>query len=88
MVSWIEVGVFLFNTKLNAGDMLYSPCKIENEVTINTIYIAGTPREYLEHFVFPWLLPALEDMLRQAKKEKCLEVNFLLYFNVTMISMH
>lgn len=34
---------------------------------------ACTPREYLEHYVFPWLLPALEDMLRQAKKEKCLE---------------
>uniref|UniRef100_A0A194AMR7 Putative IQ domain-containing protein K-like protein n=1 Tax=Pinctada fucata TaxID=50426 RepID=A0A194AMR7_PINFU len=32
-----------------------------------------SPREYLEHYVFPWLLPALEDMLRQAKKEKCLE---------------
>ncbi|XP_060074858.1 IQ domain-containing protein K-like [Ylistrum balloti] len=31
------------------------------------------PREYLEHYVFPVLLPALEEMLRQAKKEKCLE---------------
>lgn len=42
----------------------------------STIWIKflGTPREYLEHYVFPWLLPALEDMLRQAKKEKCLEV--------------
>ncbi|XP_013379952.1 IQ domain-containing protein K [Lingula anatina] len=31
------------------------------------------PREYLEHYVFPVLLPALEEMLKQAKKEKCFE---------------
>lgn len=31
------------------------------------------PREYLEHYVFPVLLPALEEMLRMAKTEKCFE---------------
>merc|ERR1712121_407353 len=31
------------------------------------------PTEYLNHYVFPWLLPALEAMLRQAKLEKCFE---------------
>ncbi|XP_005100889.1 IQ domain-containing protein K isoform X2 [Aplysia californica] len=32
-----------------------------------------TPTEYLNHYVFPWLLPALEAMLKQAKLEKCFE---------------
>lgn len=32
-----------------------------------------TPTEYLNTYVFPWLLPALEAMLRQAKLEKCFE---------------
>lgn len=31
------------------------------------------PREYLEHYIFPVLLPALEEMLREAKTEKCFE---------------
>lgn len=46
---------------------MYLPC-------IFWFIVAGSPREYLEHYVFPILLPALEEMLRQAKKEKCLEV--------------
>lgn len=33
----------------------------------------SSPREYLEHYVFPVLLPALEELLRQAKIEKCFE---------------
>jgi hypothetical protein len=44
------------------------------------IFISGSPREYLEHYIFPWLLPALEEMLRQAKKEKCLEVCTFMYY--------
>ncbi|XP_060553480.1 IQ domain-containing protein K-like [Ruditapes philippinarum] len=32
-----------------------------------------SPREYLQHYVFPVLVPAMEEMLRQAKKEKCFE---------------
>ncbi|KAL3876878.1 hypothetical protein ACJMK2_034660 [Sinanodonta woodiana] len=32
-----------------------------------------TPREYLEYYIFPYLLPALDEMLKQAKKEKCFE---------------
>lgn len=32
-----------------------------------------TPREYLEHYVFPVLLPALLAMLKQAKKERCFD---------------
>jgi len=31
------------------------------------------PRVYLENYVFPTLLPALEEMLRAAKTEKCFE---------------
>lgn len=31
------------------------------------------PREYLEHYVFPILEPALTEMLKQAKIEKCFE---------------
>ncbi|XP_064618066.1 IQ domain-containing protein K-like [Liolophura sinensis] len=32
-----------------------------------------THREYLEHYIFPILLPGLEEMLKQAKLEKCFE---------------
>jgi len=31
------------------------------------------PREYLEQYVFPYLLPAIEAMLVNAKKEKCFD---------------
>lgn len=31
------------------------------------------PSEYLEHYVFPVLIPAMEEMLRRAKTEKCFE---------------
>lgn len=31
------------------------------------------PREYLEYYVFPYLLPAIAEMLKQAKEEKCFE---------------
>ncbi|KAK7111781.1 IQ domain-containing protein K-like [Littorina saxatilis] len=31
------------------------------------------PRQYLEHYVFPYLLPALEAMLKQARIEQCFE---------------
>ncbi|KAI0236234.1 IQ domain-containing protein K [Lamellibrachia satsuma] len=32
-----------------------------------------SPTEYLEHYIFPFLLLALEEMLKEAKKEKCFE---------------
>ncbi|KAK2166746.1 hypothetical protein NP493_1308g01035 [Ridgeia piscesae] len=32
-----------------------------------------SPTDYLEHYIFPFLLPALEEMLKEAKKEKCFE---------------
>ena len=38
------------------------------------VLFTGSPREYLQHYVFPVLVPAMEEMLRQAKKEKCFEV--------------
>jgi hypothetical protein len=31
------------------------------------------PKKYLEHYIFPTLLPALEELLKQAKSEKCFE---------------
>ncbi|EOB02020.1 IQ domain-containing protein K [Anas platyrhynchos] len=33
-----------------------------------------SPREYLEYYIFPVLLPGLAELLHQAKKEKCFEV--------------
>jgi len=39
---------------------------------------SGSPTDYLEHYIFPFLLPALEEMLKEAKKEKCFEVLNLL----------
>nr|XP_005999699.1 PREDICTED: IQ domain-containing protein K isoform X2 [Latimeria chalumnae] len=32
-----------------------------------------SPQEYLEHHIFPVLLPGMAEMLQQAKKEKCFE---------------
>lgn len=37
-------------------------------------------REYLEEFVFPILLPALDSLLNEAKKYRCFEVNTSLKF--------
>ncbi|XP_066868791.1 IQ domain-containing protein K isoform X9 [Kogia breviceps] len=34
----------------------------------------GSPREYLETFIFPVLLPGMASLLHQAKKEKCFEL--------------
>uniref|UniRef100_A0A8C4PCB3 IQ motif containing K n=1 Tax=Dromaius novaehollandiae TaxID=8790 RepID=A0A8C4PCB3_DRONO len=33
-----------------------------------------SPREYLEYYIFPILLPGMAELLHQAKKEKCFEV--------------
>jgi hypothetical protein len=33
-----------------------------------------TKRQYIEHYIFPTLLPALEAMLKAAKNHKCFEV--------------
>ncbi|XP_072871310.1 IQ domain-containing protein K isoform X2 [Chlorocebus sabaeus] len=33
----------------------------------------GSPKEYLETFIFPVLLPGMASLLHQAKKEKCFE---------------
>lgn len=60
----------------------------------DNILFSGTPTEYLEHYVFPVLLPALEEMLRQAKKEKCLEVKcslncrYIIMLFVVMMNIH
>ncbi|KAM8934191.1 IQ domain-containing protein K [Pelodytes ibericus] len=35
--------------------------------------LRGSPRKYLEHFIFPVLLPGLAEMLTEAKKEKCFQ---------------
>ncbi|XP_043380435.1 IQ domain-containing protein K isoform X3 [Chelonia mydas] len=32
-----------------------------------------SPREYLEYYIFPVLLPGMAELLHQAKKEKCFE---------------
>ncbi|KAJ7305825.1 hypothetical protein JRQ81_010191 [Phrynocephalus forsythii] len=32
-----------------------------------------SPREFLEHYIFPVLLPGMAELLLQAKKEKCFE---------------
>ena len=37
------------------------------------IFYVGPPREYLENYVFPYLLPAIEAMLVNAKKARCFE---------------
>ncbi|XP_049647633.1 IQ domain-containing protein K [Accipiter gentilis] len=37
-----------------------------------------SPREYLEYYIFPVLLPGMAELLHQAKKEKCFERDVLL----------
>jgi len=44
------------------------------DALITGIVAVGTPREYLQHYVFPILLPALEDLLQEAKAHRCFEV--------------
>ena len=48
--------------------------------------IPGPPTEYLEYYIFPYLLPALEEMLKAAKKEKCFEVLKLIYASKFQVS--
>lgn len=40
-------------------------------------FVLGSPREYLETFIFPVLLPGMASLLHQAKQEKCFEVGCL-----------
>lgn len=42
------------------------------------LFILGSPREYLEVFVFPTLLPGMESLLQQAEREKCFQVRSLM----------
>lgn len=42
--------------------------------------VLGSPKEYLETFIFPILLPGMASLLHQAKKEKCFEVSRFIYF--------
>ena len=44
------------------------------------LLITGSPREYLEAYLFPVLLPAIEQMLKAAKENKVFEV-CLLHWN-------
>uniref|UniRef100_A0A663EQY9 IQ motif containing K n=1 Tax=Aquila chrysaetos chrysaetos TaxID=223781 RepID=A0A663EQY9_AQUCH len=37
------------------------------------LFCSGSPREYLEYYIFPVLLPGMAELLHQAKKEKCFE---------------
>uniref|UniRef100_A0A674JKI3 IQ motif containing K n=1 Tax=Terrapene triunguis TaxID=2587831 RepID=A0A674JKI3_9SAUR len=39
----------------------------------NILFCPGSPREYLEYYIFPILLPGMAELLHQAKKEKCFE---------------
>lgn len=50
-----------------------TPARPKNAVNRNKC----SEREYLEAFVFPTLLPALERMLEEAKRNKCFEVSRL-----------
>uniref|UniRef100_A0A8B9NTP9 IQ motif containing K n=1 Tax=Apteryx owenii TaxID=8824 RepID=A0A8B9NTP9_APTOW len=37
------------------------------------LFYPGSPREYLEYYIFPVLLPGMAELLHQAEKEKCFE---------------
>ncbi|EAW50297.1 hypothetical protein MGC35048, isoform CRA_c [Homo sapiens] len=48
-----------------------TPCPQDKSETINPK--TCSPKEYLETFIFPVLLPGMASLLHQAKKEKCFE---------------
>ncbi len=57
---------------------IYKPKNPEPEIVEKKIEIEKlSEREYIEQFVFPVLLPALELMLAKAKLHRCFEVNML-----------
>ncbi|TKC48691.1 hypothetical protein EI555_006868 [Monodon monoceros] len=43
------------------------------EAQRDILSFVGSPKEYLETFIFPVLLPGMASLLHQAKKEKCFE---------------
>ncbi|XP_045398671.1 IQ domain-containing protein K isoform X3 [Lemur catta] len=49
----------------------YKPCPEEKVETVDPK--TCSPKEYLETFIFPILLPGMASLLHQAKKEKCFE---------------
>ena len=46
----------------------------------NCASFLGLPREYLQHYILPVLLPALEEMLKAAEKENCFVVSEIVAF--------
>uniref|UniRef100_A0A2K5V7A7 IQ motif containing K n=2 Tax=Macaca fascicularis TaxID=9541 RepID=A0A2K5V7A7_MACFA len=50
----------------------HTPCPQDKSETVNPK--TCSPKEYLETFIFPVLLPGMASLLHQAKKEKCFEV--------------
>lgn len=50
-----------------------SECLIVNK---GRVVFSGPPREYLEYYVFPVLLPGMAELLHRAQEEKCFEVRF------------
>ncbi len=52
--------------------------KVENKVIINRE--TCSEKEFIEHFVFPTLLPALEKMLAEAEKKNCFKVFYFLFY--------
>nr|XP_054390796.1 IQ domain-containing protein K isoform X9 [Pongo abelii] len=49
----------------------HTPCPQDKSETVNPK--TCSPKEYLETFIFPVLLPGMASLLYQAKKEKCFE---------------
>ncbi|XP_076997836.1 IQ domain-containing protein K isoform X5 [Tamandua tetradactyla] len=45
----------------------------DSKTLVVGLSVLGSPKEYLETFIFPVLLPGLSSLLHQAKKEKCFE---------------
>ena len=70
---------------LDFPQILFLQCRNSSVCYLFLLLYLASPREYLEHYVFPILLPAMEEMLKQAKLEICLEVcarsNYFQQFN-------
>lgn len=52
-------------------------------VSKGCVVFSGPPREYLEYYIFPALLPGMAELLHRAQEEKCFEVRFQFSVQIT-----
>uniref|UniRef100_A0A8B9CDE4 IQ motif containing K n=2 Tax=Anser TaxID=8842 RepID=A0A8B9CDE4_9AVES len=64
---------FFLLLEYEAEQPLFPDIPESKQQSVTVLFCSGSPREYLEYYIFPVLLPGLAELLHQAKKEKCFE---------------